>query len=68
LVADPAAPPLWSRFNEIGSNKALFGDRDGSVSYDVRTISRERRQGYGWYKRQPGKALKKYAEWKQREK
>ena len=38
----------WYRFYEIGTNKGIFGDRDGSVSYDIHDISLERILGYGW--------------------
>lgn len=66
LVADPQAPPLWARFCEIGSDRPVFGDRDGSVYYDIRQVSRERNQGYGWYTKHPLKVLKKFAEWRER--
>jgi len=38
----------WYRFYEIGTNRGIFGDRDGSVSYDIHDISLERILGYGW--------------------
>jgi PelA/Pel-15E family pectate lyase len=38
----------WYRFYEIGTNKPLFGDRDGTVAYNILEISEERRHGYGW--------------------
>lgn len=66
LKPDSKAPPLWSRFYEIGSNKPVFGDRDGSVHYDVTEISKERRMGYGWYTTRPEKALKEYEKWRKR--
>lgn len=58
LVAKPDAGPLWARFYEIGTNRPLFGDRDGSIHYDVVEISIERRRGYGWFVTSPQKALK----------
>ncbi len=63
LKNDPNAPPLWSRFYELGTNKPVFGDRDGSVHYDIGSISKERRTGYAWYTTSPGKLLKHYAKW-----
>lgn len=63
LVADPAAPPLWSRFVELNTNLPIFGDRDGSIHYDVRNISPERRDGYAWFTTAPNKVLKKYSQW-----
>jgi PelA/Pel-15E family pectate lyase len=64
LEAAPGAGPVWARFYEIGSNKPLFGDRDGSVHYDVTEISRERRIKYAWYTETPIKRLARYEEWK----
>ena len=49
VIEDPDAEPLWARFYEIGTNKPIFGDRDGSLHYDVSEISQERRTGYSWY-------------------
>ncbi|MBN1379135.1 MAG: pectate lyase [Gammaproteobacteria bacterium] len=64
LKKDLAAPPLWSRFCEIGTDKPIFGDRDGVVYYDVNKISEERRRGYGWYTALPEEAMNRYAEWR----
>lgn len=58
------AGPLWGRFCEIGSNRPVFGDRDGSVHYDVSEISIERRNGYAWYTNNPKGVLKDFTEWK----
>jgi PelA/Pel-15E family pectate lyase len=58
------AGPIWARFYEIGSNKPIFGDRDGSVHYDVTKISRERQIKYAWYTETPVKMLTRYEEWK----
>ncbi len=66
IVRDANAPPLWSRFAEIGTNRPLFGDRDHSVHYDIEDISMERREGYGWYTTAPSEVLEKYEHWKQR--
>lgn len=66
LTADPDAGPLWARFYEIGANRPVFGDRDGSVHYDVKAISRERRIKYAWYIDDPADMLKRYAKWRKR--
>lgn len=66
LSADPGAGPLWARFYEIGSDRPVFGDRDGRVYYDVREISAERARGYGWYTESPNKVLKRFAAWQRR--
>ncbi len=39
---------MWYRYYEIGTNKALFGDADGSVHYDIQEISKEKADFYGW--------------------
>ena len=36
VVKDPAAPPLWSRFYEIGTNRPIFEGRDPG---DLTTIA-----------------------------
>ncbi|MDO8345035.1 MAG: pectate lyase [Cellvibrio sp.] len=63
LTDDVKAPPVWARFYEIGTNKPVFGDRDGSIFYEVGKVSEERRAGYAWYTTAPNKVLKKYAKW-----
>ncbi|ROQ20924.1 PelA/Pel-15E family pectate lyase [Marinimicrobium koreense] len=66
IVPEADAPPIWSRFAEIGTNRPLFGDRDHSVHYDIKDISMERREGYGWYTTAPSEVLEKYEDWKRR--
>ena len=53
----------WARFYEIGTDRPLFGDRDGSIHYDVGEISRERQKGYAWFSNAPASVLAKYAKW-----
>ena len=48
VVKDPTAPPIWARFYEIGTNRAIFSDYDRRIRYNVAQISRGRRVGYGW--------------------
>jgi len=64
LVAAPGEGPIWSRYYEIGTDRPIFGDRDKTIHDDVNEISRERRQGYGWYRDTPKLALDQYARWK----
>ncbi|ACL75601.1 pectate lyase [Ruminiclostridium cellulolyticum] len=49
VVSDSQAPPIWARFYEMGTNRAMFVDRDGSIHYQMSEISQERRDGYDWY-------------------
>src|SRR5262249_58123449 len=49
VVKDEAAPLLWARFYEIGTNRPIFSGRDGVIKYDLAEIEAERRNGYSWY-------------------
>lgn len=49
LVNDPDAPLLWARFYELGTNRALYLDRDSKFRYDFSEIGYERRSGYGYH-------------------
>lgn len=62
LVADHTATPLWARMSEIGTNKAIFSNRDGIKLYDYDKLT-DRRTGYGWYADSPASTLKRYATW-----
>lgn len=67
VVQDPAAPPLWARFYEIGTNKPIFCSRDGVVRYDIAEISSERRNGYAWHGNWPATLLESdYPAWQKK--
>jgi PelA/Pel-15E family pectate lyase len=67
VVNDAAAPPLWARFYEIGTNRPVFEGRDNIVRYSVTEIEAERRNGYGWYTDEPLKLVEKdYPKWRKR--
>jgi PelA/Pel-15E family pectate lyase len=64
-VADPAAPVLWARFYELGTDRPVFMGRDKVVHYDYNEIERERRTGYGYLGDWPAKLLAKdYPRWR----
>jgi PelA/Pel-15E family pectate lyase len=63
LVSAPGNGPLWSRYYEIGSDRPIFGDRDKTIHDTVEEISQERRNGYGWFRDTPQRALERYAAW-----
>ncbi|MGL1959390.1 MAG: pectate lyase [Colwellia sp.] len=65
LVKKENAKPLWARFYEIKTNRALFGDRDRSIHYNVKDISHERQIKYAWYNSDPAHVLAKYPHWQQ---
>ena len=66
VVVDSTAPPIWTRFYEIGTEKPLFSDRNSKLLYSMAEVSRERRSGYGWYTYAPQTALDKYPEWQKK--
>jgi len=47
-VEDPAAPPLWARFYELGTDRPIYSGRDGVIKYRLADIEIERRTGYSW--------------------
>jgi PelA/Pel-15E family pectate lyase len=66
VVTDSTAPPIWTRYYELGTGKPLFCDRDSRYLYSMAEVSRERRVGYAWYTYNPEKVLKKYPEWQKK--
>jgi len=67
VIADPAAPPLWARFYELGTNRPIFCGRDSVVKYSMAEIEYERRNGYRWYVDRPAGLLDtEYPEWLRR--
>ena len=63
LVVAPGGGPIWARYYEIGTDKPIFGDRDRSIHDTVAEISKERRNGYAWFKDTPKRVLEHYARW-----
>jgi PelA/Pel-15E family pectate lyase len=63
LIPTPGSGPLWARYIEIGSDRPLFGDRDKMIHDDVAEISKERRNGYAWFKDTPKRVLEHYPRW-----
>ena len=57
--------PLWARFYEIGTNRPMFLDRDGTVYRALSQIPYERRTGYDWLGGWPRELLaEKYPTWR----
>lgn len=48
LKRSQVEPDRWARYYELGTNRPLYGDRDGEVHYRLDEISEERRRGYSW--------------------
>jgi PelA/Pel-15E family pectate lyase len=67
VVSDSAAPPLWARVYEIGTNLPMFCDRDGVVRRKLSEIGYERRNGYAWLGVWPQNLLEKeYPAWRKK--
>jgi PelA/Pel-15E family pectate lyase len=66
VVIDSLAPPIWTRYYELGTEKPLFCDRNSKFLYSMAEVSRERRSGYGWYTYAPQEVLDKYPEWQKK--
>lgn len=64
VIEDPSAPPIWARLYELGTNRALFCNRDGIPVYSLAEVDRERRSGYTWYHYEPAEVFKKYPGWR----
>jgi PelA/Pel-15E family pectate lyase len=63
LVASPGDGLLWARYYQIGTDRPIFGDRDKTIHDSLDEISKERRNGYGWYRNTPAEALARYYSW-----
>lgn len=63
VVEDPDAPPIWSRYYELRTNKPLFCNRDGKTVYSLAEVHRERRTGYSWYGYWPSVIIEYYKKW-----
>ena len=67
VVSDPDAPPIWTRYYEIETNRPFFCNRDGTKVYSLAEVHHERRSGYGWYSGSPRRLLERdYPAWKAR--
>ena len=65
VINDSAAPPIWTRYYELKTHRPLFCNRDSKVVYSLAEVTRERRDGYGWYTYEPQKILNLYPQWQQ---
>lgn len=68
-LADPAAPPIWARFYELGTNRPVFAGRDKVIHYEFNEIERERRTGYVYLNNWPAQLLERdYPRWRAKNK
>jgi PelA/Pel-15E family pectate lyase len=66
VVTDSTAKPIWTRYYELGTDRPLFCDRNNKYLYSLAEVSRERRNGYGWYTYSPQRVLNKYPGWQKK--
>jgi hypothetical protein len=66
VVEDPTAPPIWTRYYELETERPLFSDRNSERLYSLAEVSLERRSGYSWYTYAPKAALDKYPKWQKK--
>ncbi len=66
VVTDSTAPPIWTRYYELKTHRPIFCNRDSKIVYSLAEVTRERRDGYGWYTYDPQKVLDAYPEWKRK--
>jgi PelA/Pel-15E family pectate lyase len=64
VVTDSGAPPMWTRYYELETDRPMFANRDGKKVYQLSGVSRERRTGYAWYGYWPQKIISvEYPAW-----
>ena len=64
VIHDSAAPPIWTRFYELRTDRPMFANRDGKKVYQFSDVLRERRTGYSWYGYWPQKLISvEYPAW-----
>ncbi|AOW11429.1 pectate lyase [Flavobacterium gilvum] len=66
VVNDTTAPPIWTRYYELTTDRPLFCNRDSKYVYSLAEVERERRVGYSWYTYDPKKVLDKYPAWQKK--
>ena len=66
VVSDSTAPPIWTRFYELGTHKPMFCRRDSRIVYKLSDVERERRTGYAWYIYSPQAVFDLYPEWQKK--
>jgi PelA/Pel-15E family pectate lyase len=66
VVADSTAPPIWTRYYELKTHKPIFCNRDSKIVYSLGEVTRERRDGYGWYTYDPQQVLDAWPGWQKK--
>ena len=66
VVTDSTAPPIWTRYYELRTHRPIFCNRDSRIVYTLSEVTRERRDGYGWYTYDPQQVLNEYPKWQKK--
>lgn len=66
VVTDTTAPPIWTRYYELGTHRPVFCNRDSKLVYSLAEVERERRDGYSWYTYAPQAVLNRYQGWQKK--
>ncbi len=66
VVNDTLAPPIWTRYYELSTERPMFSDRNSKILYSLSEVSLERRSGYAWYTNAPQEVLDKYSQWQKK--
>jgi PelA/Pel-15E family pectate lyase len=66
VIIDSMAPPIWTRYYELKTHRPIFCDRNSKIVYSLAEITRERRDGYGFYTYSPQEVIKKYPAWQKK--
>ncbi len=65
MIVEPAAPSLWGRFYEIGTNRPLYANRDGVAQYAFNDVDDPLRSHYAWHGDWPRQLLDRdFPAWK----
>ena len=65
-VSQPDARPLWPRFIEFGTNRAVFLRGDGKVFYSLPQLLNQEKRNYRWYSTRMGPRLDRFERWVRR--
>lgn len=64
VVNDSSAPPIWTRYYDLKTDRPFFANRDGKAVYKFSEVARERRTGYAWFGYWPQRLIsEEYPAW-----
>ncbi len=63
FVPDSTAAPVWARYYDLKNGKPFLSLVDGTIVYQLKNVSFDRRVGYEWYGFWPNKVFTPYKNW-----